>query len=104
VEVRRCLSEIINVSLDDMQWTQATLPVRDGGLGIRRCSQVTPSIFLASATTCSDLILTVLPQHLSAVADLLVDQARGVVLGRRSVVLITQSLGLQFLSKPGIAR
>ena len=37
-ELRCCLSQTLNVTLDDAQWLQASLPVRDGGLGIRRAN------------------------------------------------------------------
>ena len=38
-----------------MQWTQASLPVKDGGLGIRRVALLAPSAFLASAASTDDL-------------------------------------------------
>ena len=59
--LRTSLSEIVNVSFDDTQWLQATLPVRDGGLGVRSCIQLAPSAFLASATGCLELTLAILP-------------------------------------------
>ena len=34
---------------DDIHWTQVTLPVKDGGLGIRSVTVLTPSAVLASA-------------------------------------------------------
>ena len=40
----------------DSTWIQATLPVRAGGLGIRRAEQLESSAFLASAAACSDLV------------------------------------------------
>ena len=40
---------ITNINLSDVQWKQASLPVKKGGLGIRLVSQVAPSAFLASA-------------------------------------------------------
>ena len=42
-------SKICNVHLSDDQWLQASLPVRYGGLGVRRVSSLAPSAFLASA-------------------------------------------------------
>ena len=48
---------------------QATLPVRDGGLGVRRAAQLAPSAFLASAAGCSSLILEILPPCLHACVD-----------------------------------
>ena len=35
--------------MNDIQWTQATIPVKDGGLGIRSVTVLAPSAFLASA-------------------------------------------------------
>ena len=42
------ITDVININMNDNQWTQATLPVKDGGLGIRRMTVLTPSAFLAS--------------------------------------------------------
>jgi hypothetical protein len=33
-----CLERILNLRLTDLQWRQSTLPIRFGGLGIRRIS------------------------------------------------------------------
>ena len=46
--LRSSVSEICNTVLSDTQWAQASLPVKAGGLGIRRSSHVAPSAFLAS--------------------------------------------------------
>ena len=56
-------SDILNIHfLDgDSSWIQATLPVRTGGLGIRRAVQLAPSAFLASAAACSDLVYQIVP-------------------------------------------
>ena len=35
-QLRAAVSSICNVSLTDDQWLQASLPVRNGGLGLRR--------------------------------------------------------------------
>ena len=43
------LCRICNVSLTDDQWLQASLPVRNGGLGVRRVSSLASSAFLALA-------------------------------------------------------
>jgi hypothetical protein len=57
--LRSALCSICNVTLTDEQWLQASLPVRAGGLGIRRVSSLAPSAFLAAAGTrdLQDLIL-----------------------------------------------
>lgn len=46
--LRRTLSTVFNIDLDTRSWTQATLPVRFGGLGIRNTSDVSLPAFLAS--------------------------------------------------------
>jgi hypothetical protein len=53
--LRSALYSIRNVTLSDQQWLQASLPVRAGGLGIRRVSSLAPSAFLASAAGTRDL-------------------------------------------------
>src|SRR6218665_288544 len=49
--LRRGLEQILNVSLNDLQWTQASLPIKMGGLGIRRASSLALPAFLASAAS-----------------------------------------------------
>ena len=48
-QLRTALSKVCNIALDEEQWLQASLPVRLGGLGIRRVSSLALSAFLASA-------------------------------------------------------
>ena len=48
-QLRSAVSHICNVSLTDDQWLQASLPVRNGGLGLRHVSSLASSAFLASA-------------------------------------------------------
>ena len=45
------LSSILNVDLSDDQWTQVSLPVHMGGLGVRSAELLTPSAFLPSAAS-----------------------------------------------------
>ena len=50
-QLRSAVCSICNVSLTDDnvdQWLQASLPVRNGGLGLRRVSSLASSAFLAS--------------------------------------------------------
>ena len=54
------ISHIANVVLSDVQWIQASLPVKAGGLGIRRAASLALPAYLASATSTAllqDLIL-----------------------------------------------
>jgi hypothetical protein len=58
--LRSAFCSISNVTLTGQQWLQASLPVRAGGLGIRRVSALAPSAFLSSAAgtrVLQDLIL-----------------------------------------------
>jgi hypothetical protein len=53
--LRDCVGAITNTDLTDVRWIQASLPVRNGGLGVRRVSSLAPSAFLASAAGTRDL-------------------------------------------------
>src|SRR6267154_4651446 len=68
--LRENLSAVLNVALDDVQWLQASLPVREGGLGIRSAVQLAPSAFLASANASAPLISTMLATSGMNVSDL----------------------------------
>ena len=52
------VSSIANINniADDPASFQTTLPVRFGGLGIRRAVQLAPSAFLASAAATHDVV------------------------------------------------
>jgi len=53
--LRDGLSSITNTNLSDLQWLQASLPVKDGGLGMRRVTSLALPCFLASAAATSTL-------------------------------------------------
>ncbi|XP_073960116.1 uncharacterized protein [Choristoneura fumiferana] len=53
--IRKTLSEILNCSFDERSWTQATLPIRFGGLGVRSISSVALPAFLSSGYSTRDL-------------------------------------------------
>uniref|UniRef100_A0A1X7THK7 Uncharacterized protein n=2 Tax=Amphimedon queenslandica TaxID=400682 RepID=A0A1X7THK7_AMPQE len=57
------LSDLLNVSIDIEAplWSQASLPIRSGGLGIRSAVQLAPSCYLSSAAALHDLIFNILP-------------------------------------------
>ena len=59
--LRVSLSQIANVEIDDLAWTQANLPVGEGGLGVRSVALLTPSAFLASAAATRELQSDLLP-------------------------------------------
>ena len=62
-------SRITNVPLGDSDtaWTQASLPAKHRGLGIRIAVQFAPSAFLASAVGFSGLVSQILPKRLQEV-------------------------------------
>ncbi|KAI5639757.1 hypothetical protein NE865_07834 [Phthorimaea operculella] len=54
------LSDVLNVDLSEGQWLQASLPVRHGGLGIRRMADVGVPAFLASSYGVIKLVTSIL--------------------------------------------
>jgi len=62
--IRDTLQSILNITLSDTSWLQATLPIRNGGIGIRLATQVALPSFLSSVASCSDLVLQLLPPNL----------------------------------------
>ena len=66
-ELRFIMSAVFNISLEEAStWSQATLPVGFGGLGIRRAVKLAPSAFLASAAGCEDLIVKIFPRQVQS--------------------------------------
>ena len=49
--LRKAVQRITNSDLSDTQWLQASLPVKDGGLGVRRVTSLAIPAFLASAAS-----------------------------------------------------
>jgi hypothetical protein len=66
--IRSTLQHIMNVELSDDAWSQATLPVADGGLGIRRATDIALPAYLSSVAGSHTLISQLLPQHLHAIS------------------------------------
>jgi Reverse transcriptase (RNA-dependent DNA polymerase) len=58
--MRTGLVNILNLAITDSNWLQATLPVRNGGLGIRRVSSLALPAFLASAAGTASLQASIL--------------------------------------------
>ena len=66
--LRSITNEVLNVNLvSESAWLQASLPVSEGGLGIRSAAQLAPSAFLASAAGCASLSKDILPTRLHCV-------------------------------------
>jgi hypothetical protein len=66
--IRSTLKDILNVALSDELWDQASLPVANGGLGIRRAFNLALPAFLSSVSGANILITQLLPQHLHTVS------------------------------------
>ena len=58
--MRSGLESIVNCTLNDIQWLQAALPIRDGGLGLRRVVSLASSAYLASAASTLELQAAIL--------------------------------------------
>ena len=64
--LRSAISTITNSHLDDDAWTQASLPVKAGGLGIRSAVHLAPSAFLSSTSACNKLVHHILPPRFNS--------------------------------------
>ena len=73
--LRQVLSTILNVSLSDDQWLQASLPVQKGGLGIRSAGMLASSAYLASAAATLRLQNAILANSCCLSRDPAVDEA-----------------------------
>ena len=62
--MKEALKNILNVKLEEEAWTQCSLPVSQGGLGIRKATDVAPPAFLASAHGALAGMTTLLPERM----------------------------------------
>ena len=76
-----CLCEILSgvtntpLESNSAAWSQATLPVKLGGLGIRSAAEIAPSAFLASCHASSELVGTILPPSIGSLPPTFLDEA-----------------------------
>lgn len=66
--LRSIFRKALNLDLDDSQWDQATLPVRFGGIGIRKATEVALPAFLSSCTAANELVGQILPERMRETA------------------------------------
>ena len=59
--LRVCLDAIIRCSTSDMSWLQASLPVRQGGLGLREAVRMSSSAFIGNCNSVRSLCSRLLP-------------------------------------------
>ena len=61
-KLRSGLVDILNVELTVSQWSQASLPVRSGGLGFHSAATLAPSAFFPSAVSTLEIQDAILAQ------------------------------------------
>ena len=61
--IRSAVTNITNTQFAERNWTQATLPVRCGGLGIRRTTDIAPPAYISSLFATADLVTAILSLH-----------------------------------------
>ncbi len=66
--IHNTLQLILNIDLSEAAWSQATLPVASGGLGVRLATDLALPAFLASVNGAAKLTLQLLPSRLHAVS------------------------------------
>ena len=66
--IRSTLQSVLNIALSDESWDQATLPVANGGLGIRRATDIALPAFLSSVAGSQTLMNQLLPHKLHGVS------------------------------------
>ncbi|GAU91574.1 hypothetical protein RvY_03802 [Ramazzottius varieornatus] len=54
--IRRCTAKIVNIDMDDSAWRQASLPVANGGLGLRCAAELALPAYLASVHATHSLV------------------------------------------------
>lgn len=59
--LKACLESIMNTTINDKQWIQASLPISKGGLGIRKISDICLPAFLSSMHGVRSLVSRILP-------------------------------------------
>jgi hypothetical protein len=72
--LKTSLESLINIQLNDSSWCQISLPVVDGGLGIRHATDLALPAFLASVASVTELLGSILPQEMVPFTDPLVEK------------------------------
>jgi hypothetical protein len=73
--VREALASICNARLNSDSWSQASLPIRWGGIGVRSTVDLAPSAFLSSLLASSSIIHNLLPPWALLTPDQALDEA-----------------------------
>jgi len=70
------LSTITNCSFSEVAWSQASLPINWGGVGLRNVSDLVASAFLSSTHSVKESTDLLLPSSIEATLDDGINQAR----------------------------
>ena len=62
-EIRDSMSLITNIDFSDNAWTQASLPIQYGGLGIRKALDIALPCYISSALTAQSLVEAIIPSY-----------------------------------------
>ena len=62
-ELREVVEEVLGLTLQENQWAQATLPVRDGGLGLQEAREVADAAYVSSRYMTLDGCKQLDPEH-----------------------------------------
>ena len=62
--IRNTLQHILNISLSDSAWDQASLPISSGGIGVRLATDLALPAFLSSVAGSLDLVKKLTPPRL----------------------------------------
>merc|ERR1712083_803628 len=64
-DIIRCsLKKILNVQINELAWSQCTLPINLGGLGLKSALEVALPAFLSSACASNSIMNSLLPTQL----------------------------------------
>lgn len=68
--IKQCLEELINTSLDESKWKLASLPIRYGGIGIRKVEDLALPSYLSSVNSVSALVQKILPKQIKDITEI----------------------------------
>lgn len=60
-DIKRTFESIANCRLNDEQWSKVSMPIRFGGMGIRKCEDIALPAFLSSINSVINLVTLMLP-------------------------------------------
>ena len=65
-KLKSAMTSLTNIRIEDVNWAQAVMPIRYGGLGLRRTEDVALPSYVASLYRCHQIVSALLPPSYSA--------------------------------------